>query len=69
MPHDITVVVATTTAPDSAVISIEVREGDEHDRADVVAMVLAHLDSLCAELADRIKAVERQDTTHRGLRA
>ena len=46
MARDITVVVAVIAVPDGTAISIDVHEGDGHDRADVVAMVLPHLDSL-----------------------
>jgi len=63
---DISVQVAIEHAPDGAVIiEVRVAEGDEGPRADVVSVVLAHLDSLWIELADRIRVVERQDTRRR----
>jgi hypothetical protein len=40
-------------------------KGDEHDRADVVRMVVLHLDQLWAELTDRINLVERQPKRER----
>jgi hypothetical protein len=62
---DICVTIAIDHAPDGAVsIEIKVAEGNEGPRADVVSLILAHLDALWIELADRV-AVERQDIRRR----
>ena len=62
---DICVTIANDHAPDGAVsIEIKVAEGNEGPRADVVSLILAHLDALWIELADRV-AVERQDIRRR----
>jgi hypothetical protein len=67
---DITIQVSIEGFPDSTVIEIKTSGGDDHLRADVVEMVLLHLNGLWMELTDRIKAVEVQDIRqHRGLRA
>ena len=67
MTRDVTVTVAIEHAPDGAIIlEVRVAEGDEGPRADVVSVILAHLDALWIELADRIKSVELQDIRRRG---
>jgi|RhiMethySRZTD1v2_1073278.scaffolds.fasta_scaffold1313125_1 hypothetical protein len=64
-PSDISVTIAIDHASDGAVsIEIKVAEGNEGPRADVVSLILAQLDALWIELADRV-AVERQDIRRR----
>jgi hypothetical protein len=68
MTRDITVTVAIEHLPDGAVnIEVRVAEGDEGRRADVVSVILAHLDTLWIELADRIKSVESSGHQTPGL--
>jgi hypothetical protein len=56
MARDITVRVAIEPLADGAVvIEIKVAGGADGPRADVASLVLEHLNSLWAELADRIK--------------
>jgi hypothetical protein len=62
MARDITVQVAVRTNPDGAVIETRVTGGDEAMRADMMALIITHLDMLWGRLtvADRIKLVGRQ---------
>jgi hypothetical protein len=57
MARDISITVATTTAPGTTTVEVAVSGGDKGMRADVAGLVLAHLDTLWAKLAvaDRIK--------------
>jgi hypothetical protein len=63
---DITIQVSTEGLTDSTVIEVKASGGDEHQRADVVEMILLHLDGLWTELADCIKTVEFQDPRYTG---
>jgi hypothetical protein len=62
MTRDISVAVTVEALPARAVVAVEVADGSEANRGDVVRLVIAHLDALWAELADRVKGAERQDT-------
>jgi hypothetical protein len=57
---DIVVTVSLDAFPARTVVSVEVADGSEATRADVVRLVVAHLDTLWAELVDHIKADEHQ---------
>jgi hypothetical protein len=60
---DITVVVSIEAFPARTVVAVEVADGSEQDRANVVRMVVGHLGTLWLELDDRVRVVEhrRQD--------
>jgi hypothetical protein len=71
MTRDISIQVAVATEADTTTVEVSVSGGDEGMRADVAELVLAHLGELWAQLeaANRIGAVELQDTRQRGLDA
>ncbi|MFZ0852418.1 MAG: hypothetical protein WAO08_24835 [Hyphomicrobiaceae bacterium] len=71
MTRDINIQVAVATEADTTTVEVWVSAGDAGMRADVTELVLAHLGELWAQLevADRIRAIELQDTRHRGLEA
>ena len=71
MTRDISIQVAVATEADTTTVEVRVSGGDEGMRADVTELVLAHLGELWAQLetANRIGAVELQDTRHRGQEA
>jgi hypothetical protein len=71
MTRDISIQVAVATEADTTTVEVGVSGGDEGMRADVTELVLAHLGELWAQLeaANRIGAVELQDTRQRGLDA
>ena len=61
MPRSaITVTVSIEAFPARTVVAVEVADGSEATRADVVRLVKLHLDLLWAELADRVGAVEHR---------
>jgi hypothetical protein len=57
---DITVTVSLDAFPARTVVSVEVADGSEAARADVVRLVVAHLDALWTELADDVEAAGHQ---------
>ena len=71
MTRDISIQVAVATEADTTTVEVSVSGGDEGMRVDVTELVLAHLGELWAQLeaANRIGAVELQDTRQRGLDA
>ena len=71
MTRDISIQVAVAVEADTTTVEVRVSGSDEGMRADVTELVLAHLGELWAQLeaANRIRAVELQDTRQRGLDA
>ncbi len=71
MTRDISIQVAVAAEADTTTVEVRVSGSDEGMRADVTELVLAHLGELWAQLeaANRIRAVELQDTRQRGLDA
>ncbi len=62
--RDITVTVAVEALAARTVVSVEVADGSEPDRANVVRLVACHLSELWAEL-ELVGTVERQDARRR----
>jgi hypothetical protein len=53
-------VATTTTDPESTAVEVEVTGGSEQGRAEMVKLVLLHLDGLWVELAGRIGCLHNE---------